>query len=121
LNAGSRLSGLRSLFASLGLKGLSKVKDPPDQAPERIAAPIVEAPAEPPARARIYTPFPDASAQGDAASPPPEMATRDFPPLGVLAETVQVEFPQPDPATARRDPRDEVKILPSRRGQYKKK
>ena len=109
---GSRLSGLRSRFASMGLKGLIKARAAAAEA--RKASPTVEAPPEPPVPARTYTPFPDDEPRHGAAvlSTSPLTASPDSRPPNDSAENTRRD---------RRDPFDAVEILPSLRGQYKKK
>ena len=108
----SRLSGLRSRFASMGLKGLIKARAAAAEA--RKASPTVEAPPEPPVPARTYTPFPDDEPRHGAAvlSTSPLTASPDSRPPNDSAENTRRD---------RRDPFDAVEILPSLRGQYKKK
>jgi len=108
----SRLSGLRARFASMGLQGLVKARAAAAQAPKD--SPAVVAPPEQSVPARTYTPFPgDEPLQSAAIS----STTRAAASPDSRPPNDSVEKTRRD----RRDPYDAVEILPSLRGQYKKK
>jgi hypothetical protein len=128
----SRLSGLRALFFSLRLKELKEVGQPAPEASEDAATPppqpertasvqAAPVPAPPehtvPARTIVPVPEPEPASSAAAGTGKRGDSTRRV--------TAEPEFLPPKPlAPARRDRReayDDVQILPSRRGQYKKK
>lgn len=112
--AEDKLSGLRGLIFSLGAKN---AHNPPDEMTQEA---FVEPPAEPerPAYARTYTPMPDTPVRPEAAKDAPAHVT------------AAPEFLPPKPPAEenrkgshrdRRDAFDDVDILPSWHGQYKKR
>lgn len=111
------LSGLRKLLLSPGLKGVNKAKPLPARVAE-AARPLQETPAQR-VPARSYTPFPGAPAGGDRSA----QAQESLPPKAAF-ESEKKEHAWADGENTRRDrrdPVDPVEILPSWRGQYKKK
>jgi hypothetical protein len=113
------LSGLRKLLLSPGLRGVNKAKPLAARRAE-AATSLEETPMQrvPP---RSYTPFPGTPAGEDrsAASPAQESLSPK-----ALFESEEKEHVWMDGENARRDrrdPVDPVEILPSWRGQYKKK
>jgi len=123
-NAASRLSGLKNLLFVLGLKDLHKGEEP--QEPEAEALPEPERVSERPAFVHAYASAPAAGARNRAArtSSPHVTAAPEFLPPGPKAEKAEKENLWQNDAAGHRDRRDaydEVQILPSWRGQYKKK
>jgi Mrp family chromosome partitioning ATPase len=129
-DAASRLSGLRNLLFSLGLKNLNNAQGSSSQGDESL--PQSEAGSEYEGYTRIYTaplepaPVPVASAKSNIADTSARLVTAQpefLPPKSVVV-TIDKEQAQQTGATNRRDRRDafdEVEILPSWRGQYRKK
>ena len=124
-SAASRLSGLKNLLFVLGLKDLHK--DEETRQPEAPAA--TERVKERPAYVHAYASVPDAGGRNRAARSSSALvtATPEFLPPGPKAEKAEKaekeNLWQNDSAghRDRRDAYDEVQILPSWRGQYKKK
>ena len=135
-DAASRIGGLRSLLFTMGLKNLNRSSE---YASHEDLMPPVEKPIERPVY-RAPAPDPDPlpappMAQAAVAPPPPRpaaptravVAQPEFLPPKPLVETTS--RPESVPAAAptkakprdRRDNYDDVDILPSWRGQYKKK
>lgn len=102
----TRLNGLSNLFLALGLKGLND--EGPSAVQESVPPPLVEQGAEPQIEARpyTYTPFPKAPAKKPSGEGDERKAG--------WAHAVNTR-------RDRRDAYDGVQILPSWRGQYKKK
>jgi uncharacterized protein involved in exopolysaccharide biosynthesis len=126
----SRLSGLRGLLFNLSLNNLDKAgASAPQEAvslpPQKTVLPKRETAVEHTASGQAFVPFPE------PASTPANAADGD----AARRVTAQPEFLPPKPAKGkedvwgnegkghrdRRDPYDEVEILPSWRGQYKKR
>jgi hypothetical protein len=122
-DAATRLSGLRNLLFSLGLKNLNRQGEPEGQEPEEPLS--QEEVAARQAYARSYQPVQHPPVREYAgASPARVTAAPEFLPPQPEAEEPQQEHSWSNPSTSRRDRRDaydEVQILPSWRGQYKKK
>jgi uncharacterized protein involved in exopolysaccharide biosynthesis/Mrp family chromosome partitioning ATPase len=123
-NAATRMSGLRNLIFSLGMKNLNQAPEPPEQVAE--VAPPVEPVHERPAYPHAYTPMPQPPVRNDSfyASPTLVTAPPEFLPPKPLVETTDKERSKASAAKGRRDRRDsfdDVEILPSWRGQYKKR
>ena len=125
-NAATRMSGLRNLIFTLGLKNLNKEAKPEDEAAE--SAPQPGRGTERQANARSFTPVP--------AQPSPSRSSASG--ASPILVTAQPEILPPEPSTEkidkerswksksvarhdRRDAFDDVEILPSWRGQYRKK
>jgi hypothetical protein len=132
-SAASRLSGLRGLLFSLGLKNLNEPRETEARtAPAAVPTPPPESAPEGPVVVRTFVPYPEpapvsavpsaARASGSSArrvTAQPEI----LPPRPRAQERIR-EHPWENEEAARRDrrdPYDEVEILPSWRGQYKKK
>jgi hypothetical protein len=131
LASGSRLSGLRGLLFSLGLKNLNKTAEaaPPE---EEAPLPMAREP-ERTASTRATAPF---SEPVPVAAASVETRPADLPQKQVAVVTAQPEFLPPkefipvkdgdqaaeSTSAARNDRRetyDELRVLPSRRGQYR--
>jgi len=129
----SRLSGLRNLFSTAGMKNLQQHKDsgphhekaPPQNGYEAeppvypqfyVSAPEPPPPAPPPAPAPIVS---------YVESAPPVLAPvqPEFVPHAPEVESRELLSPRrgPTPRRDRRDSDDDIQTLPSWRGQYKKK
>ena len=127
-DSATRMTGLRNLIFSLGMKNpnmpaeepehVAEVPPPFHQAPERPAY-------DPTYTQQNYTPAPQPSSQRESAAPsrlvtaPPEF----LPPKPVV-ETSDEDQEWNNPTKGHRDRRDaydDVEILPSWRGQYRKK
>ena len=129
-DAATRLSGLRNLLFSLGLKNLNNAQG--SSAQDDKSLPQSEAGSEYEGYTRIHTapqepaPVPVALANSNIADTSARLVTAQpefLPPKSVVV-TIDNEQAQQTGATNRRDRRDafdEVAILPSWRGQYKKK
>lgn len=137
----SRLSGLRGLLFTLGLNNLQKTGAPEPQAetaqrmqaeatlpPQaEVSLPRQEIAVEQAAPGQAFVPFPEPASASSAWNAADGDSARHV--------TAQPEFLPPTPAKGkedawgnegkghrdRRDPYDEVEILPSWRGQYKKR
>ena len=125
-NAATRLSGLRNLIFSLGLQNLHKEAKPADEDAE--SAPQPGRGTERQVNARSFTPAsaPAGSSRSSAsgASPTLVTATPEILPPEPAADKTDKERSWASKGKARRDRRDafdDVEILPSWRGQYKKK
>jgi Mrp family chromosome partitioning ATPase/uncharacterized protein involved in exopolysaccharide biosynthesis len=119
-DAATRMSGLRNLIFSLGLKNPQQ----PDEAGEPHFAP--PPPPEPvrerPVYAQVTTPVPEAPVGREAYRAPSAQVVASpeiLPPRTIEVNTdgANVGTPRRD----RRDPFDDVQILPSWRGQYRKR
>jgi hypothetical protein len=138
----SRLSGLRGLFFALGFKELKEAGQPAPEASGAAAAPAPQPePAVPVQAAAVHAPVePTVTAQAPMETavpvptaapipePEPAFAAADGDPLRNYSPrrvTAEPEFlpPKLEKPTRRdrRDTFDDVQILPSWRGQYKKK
>lgn len=123
-SAASRLGGLRNLLFSVGLKNMSQGREA-REAQEEYEQPIEEE-FEETVPARTFTPIPDLPAQAAATVTSPRLVTAppEFLPPRPEHDSAQKGHSWSNPATSHRDRRDsfdEVEILPSWRGQYKKK
>lgn len=113
------LSGLRKLLLSPGLRGVNKAKP--------LAARGIEAsrpPLEPPVQRvppRSYTPFPGAPAGEDRSAASPSQESPSPKAMFESEEKEHIRLEGENARRDRRDPVDPVEILPSWRGQYKKK
>jgi hypothetical protein len=113
------LSGLRKLLLSPGLKGVSQAGPLAARGAE-TARPQQETPAQP-VPPRSYTPFPGGPAAEDRSAAAPTQESQS-PKASFESEEAEHAWADGDNARRdRRDPVDEVQILPSWRGQYKKK
>ncbi len=123
-NTATRMSGLRNLIFSLGMKNMNQTREAPEQVAE--VAPPVEPVRERPVYLHSYPPIPPAPERNEAAYASPTLVTAPpefLPPKPLLETTEKERFPQ-NSTKGRRDRRDtydDVEILPSWRGQYKKK
>ena len=128
--AESRLNGLRGLLFSLGLKNLGKTGESAPHG-ENSLLPL-ESEQERTVLARTFTPFAEplpasaAPASADAEIAPAKQVTAEpeFLPPREFIPLKDREQGQETASTARNDRRDaydDVQILPSRRGQYKKR
>ncbi len=116
-DAASRLGGLRSLLASLGLDGLSRASEAqpepgPERVQERTVYPEGSSTAEPGLRvspANVVTTPPEIL----PPRPAPEKPEREEGPARSAAETVRQDTPQPA------IPAEDVTTLPAKRGQYR--
>jgi len=129
-DAASRLSGLRNLLFSLGLKNLNNAQVPSAHDDESL--PQSEAGSEYEGYKQIHTapqepaPVPVAPAKSNVADTSVRLVTAQpefLPPKSVVV-TIDKDQAQQTGATNRHDRRDafdEVEILPSWRGQYRKK
>jgi hypothetical protein len=102
-DAESSLEGLRGLFANVGLEGLHRNRGPlpqgvPDTQPTALPS---EKAAEPPSTARLAAALEKLTPTGPVPVPAPVKETK----------------PTPGDATPP-EPEDDIRILPSRRGQY---
>lgn len=113
------LSGLRKLLLSPGLRGVYKAKPLAARGAE-ASRPLVETPMQ-----RIspltYTLFPGAPAGEDRSAASPAQESRSPKALFESEEKEHVRLDGENARRDRRDPVDPVEILPSWRGQYKKK
>jgi hypothetical protein len=125
-DAATRMTGLRNLIFSLGLKNVNRPADARLQ--EAEAAMPYEPVHERPVYAQPYPPMPQGPDRQANYGPSPTLVTAapEFLPPKPLVETTDREK-DADWSTAsaarrdRRDAFDDVEILPSWRGQYKKK
>lgn len=131
--AASRLSGLRNLLFSLGLKNLNSTRESsgyedeplPQSQPDPEYAGYTRVYTAPPAPS-APTPVPVAPPRSSQVDTAPRLVTAApefLPPRPAAQTTGKYQTGDPD-ATSRRDRRDnydEVEILPSWRGQYRKK
>ena len=116
-DAASRLGGLRSLLASLGLDGLSRASEAqpepgPERVQERTVYPEGSSTAEPGLRvspANVVTTPPEIL----PPRPAPEKPEREEGPARPAAETVRQDTPGPA------IPAEDVTTLPAKRGQYR--
>ncbi len=113
-NAASRLSGLRNLLFTLGLKETDRKREAEEETEPavRVAERAPERVAEPATIFRSFIPTPEPE--------PVRVATLRKEPAKVV--TAAPEFLPPKPARQRRvdeEDDEEIVILPSRRGQYK--
>ena len=121
-DAATRMSGLRNLIFSLGLKNAQSGEEVAEPAPQ--TPPPVLPVHERPVFDRSYAPAPHAPGRSETASAQPTIVTAPpefLPPRTVQVDTVK-ESMGPTAATNRRDRRDtfdDVQILPSWRGQYR--
>jgi Mrp family chromosome partitioning ATPase len=121
--AASRLSGLRTLMTSLGVKNLHKELEL--RKTQLELAPVLERPIERPVYAQPETPA--ALATGTIEMPVREVTARPeiIPPRIAAVEPVERESdlrrPVKSPRVSRWDTVDDVEILPSKRGQYRKR
>jgi uncharacterized protein involved in exopolysaccharide biosynthesis len=118
--AANRLSGLRGLIFSLDMKNRHKSADGMEQ--EASAEPSVEPLNERPAYAHTYTPIPENPVRREAArdSSAQVTAAPEFLPPKPPAEETTSE-PKGSGRRDRRDAYDDVDILPSWHGQYRKR
>jgi uncharacterized protein involved in exopolysaccharide biosynthesis/Mrp family chromosome partitioning ATPase len=119
----SRFDGLRNLVTVLGLKQTPKTPEPRE--PEPKFAKKIDRGAEHPLFARAFTPAPD-PVSASMASAPPRLVTAqpEFLPPKSHVDPADADGSGDDRSSNRRDRwsgQDEVGILPSRRGQYKRK
>jgi hypothetical protein len=120
--AASRLSGLRTLMTSLGVKNLHKELE--QRKTHLELAPVVERPIERPIYAQPETPA--AVSHGTIEMPVREvMAHPEIIPPRVAMEHVERESDLrravKSPRVSRWDSADDVETLPSKRGQYRKR
>lgn len=113
------LSGLRKLLLSPGLRGVNKAKPLAARRAE-AATSLEETPVQrvPP---RSYTPFPGTPAGEDRSATSPAQESLSPKALFESEEKEHVWMDGENARRDRRDPVDPVEILPSWRGQYKKK
>ena len=122
-NAATRMSGLRNLIYSLGLKNAHSNKEDDEQpAPLPPAEPLLQRPAFTNSYAQVpYTPAANGAASRAATlvTAPPEI----LPPKPMVEQNEKHHAPVGASASRRdrRDTYDDVEILPSWRGQYKKR
>ncbi len=123
-DAARRMSGLRNLILSLGLKSQNQLAEPVAREAE---APLpVEPPQQRLAYARPAAPIAETAARHDDAGTSTTLVTAppEFLPPKSVVEKRETEHSRVNNGTSRRDrrePYDDVEILPSWRGQYKKK
>jgi hypothetical protein len=123
-DAATRMSGLKNLIFSLGLKNLHQTADAGE--PEAEAPPPVEPVRERPAYTRPYTPIPQHAArkESDSASPTLVTAPPEILPPQPMVEKTGKQHHTPSNSSSHfdfRDTYDDVEILPSWRGQYRRK
>jgi len=125
-NTATRMSGLRNLIFSMGLKNLNKEAKPGVE--EAESAPQPGKGTERPANARAFAPAPApvSSSRSSASDASPTLVTAppEILPPEQAAEKTDKKSSWANKIKARRDRRDafdDVEILPSWRGQYKKK
>ena len=118
------MTGLKNLIESLGLKNQPRPIEPVE------AVVQAQVPIEPVQPRTVYARTPPSSAQApvrkseSSASPTLVTAPPEFLPPKPLVEKSEKEHSNPNNGTSRRDRRetfDDVEILPSWRGQYKRK
>jgi len=129
-NAATRMTGLKNLIFTLGQKNMHQSREAGEQPAERPVAPPVAAPppqVEPirqrPAYPRAHAPVPPRR-EPEINSPTLVTAPPEFLPPKPMVERTEKEHTSAGNSTSRRDRRDtydDVEILPSWRGQYKKK
>ncbi len=128
-DAATRMSGLRNLIFSLGLKNPQPAEEPmehPAPAPLPVE-PVRERPAyERPVYARAAEPMPQAPVRKGPVSVSPTLVTAapEILPPRPAGEAEDGERTRENTGTTRRDRRDaydDLQILPSWRGQYRKK
>jgi hypothetical protein len=113
------LSGLRKLLLSPGLRGVNKAKPLAARGAE-AASPVDETPMQR-VSPQSYMPLPRGPAGEDRSAAPPKQESQS---PQASFESEEKEHAWADGENARRDrrdPVDPVQILPSWRGQYKKK
>ena len=125
-NAATRMSGLRNLIFSLGLKNLNKAAKPEDEEAELVPQPGSGTERQVNARPFAPAPSPVNSSRSSASgsSPTQVTATPEILPPEPTADKSDKEQSWSSKGKTRRDRRDafdDVEILPSWRGQYKKK
>ena len=125
-NAATRMSGLRNLIFSLGLKNLNKAAKSEDEEAEFVPQPGRGTERQVGARPFAPVPSPVNSSRSSAsgASPTQVTATPEILPPEPTADKSDKERSWSSKSKGRRDRRDaydDVEILPSWRGQYKKK
>jgi len=125
-NAATRMSGLRNLIFSLGMQNLHKAAKPRDE--EAESAPQPSRGTERQGNARSFAPAPaavsPARSSASSASPTQVTATPEILPPEPTSDKTDKKNSWTSKGKARRDRRDsydDVEILPSWRGQYKKK
>jgi hypothetical protein len=125
-NAATRMSGLRNLIFTLGLKNLNKEAKPGDEAAE--SAPQPGRGTERQVNVRSFTPAPaqpgPSRSSVSSASPTLVTAQPEILPPEPSTEKMDKERSWKSKSVARHDRRDafdDVEILPSWRGQYRKK
>jgi hypothetical protein len=123
-NAATRMSGLRNLIFSLGLKNMHQEEDERELAAE--PPPPVEPVRQRQVHTQPYAPMPQVPPRRESESASPTLVTAppEFLPPKPLEETAENEHRVNGKSTSRRDRRDtydDVQILPSWRGQYKRK
>jgi hypothetical protein len=125
-NAATRMSGLRNLIFSLGLKNLHKEEERRDEDAESVLQPGRGTERQVFAKTSAPTPASVSLSRSSASDDSPTLVTAppEILPPKPAAEKTDKERTWTSKATARRDRRDaydDVEILPSWRGQYKKK
>jgi hypothetical protein len=118
------MSGLRNLIFSLGLKNMHQEEDERELAAE--PPPPVEPVRQRQVHTQPYAPMPQVPPRRESESASPTLVTAppEFLPPKPLEETAENEHRVNGKSTSRRDRRDtydDVQILPSWRGQYKRK
>jgi len=126
-NTAHRISDLRNLAFSLGVKNLHKTPEAPVQAPE---APQPAEPAQAPPAYRSYPPPPvnpvrrEPAAQAQTAAPAPTLVTAQpefLPPKSAAEEEKEQAKSSKSGHRDRWDADDDMDTLPSWHGQYKKR
>jgi Mrp family chromosome partitioning ATPase len=123
----SRLSGLRDVLFSLGLNNLNKSHEAElhEEAAIPIPVPVREREPERPYYGQAFVPYPEPEQETVRATPTHVIAAPEFlPPRETIGAQGKRRSWEESSVTARRDRRDtvdEVTILPSWRGQYRKK
>jgi hypothetical protein len=128
-NAATRMTGLKNLIFTLGQKNLYQVRETAERPFDRPAAappPPVEPLRQRPVYPRASAPIPQNSPRREPEMPSPTLVTAppEFLPPKPMVERTEKEHGPSGHSTSRRDRRetyDDVEILPSWRGQYKKK
>jgi hypothetical protein len=127
-DAATRMTGLRNLIFSLGMKNPNMPAEEPEHVAE-VPPPFHQAPEQPaydPSYTQqSYTPAPQPSSQRETAAPSRLVTARpEFLPPKPVVETSDEDQEWNNPTKGHRDRRDaydDVEILPSWRGQYRKK
>ena len=120
-NLASRLTGLRNLLTVLGKKGQQEFERPPERPAEAVRQlnPVLDSPPV----ARVIAPAPAMAAAGRVSAPSPRLVTA-VPEFLPPKEPVEIRDSAYESTSRSRHDRletyDDLQILPSRRGQYKR-